>query len=210
MASSETSPRIRVAILSGFPSVRAGLAVLLGADRDLEVSALDPVIHPVDSTEADVIVIDESGLDGATELLRTYWGTTPLVLIGAEPRAEWPSLGTSPVAFLSEDADSRELIAAVRAVASGLMVVDPEIAAASGLRWRGAAAIDPMGESLTPREIEVLRLVADGLPNKTIAHQLGISEHTVKFHVGSLLAKLDAASRTEAVTIATRRGLLAI
>jgi DNA-binding NarL/FixJ family response regulator len=56
----------------------------------------------------------------------------------------------------------------------------------------------------------VLRLVANGLPNKTIAHQLDISEHTVKFHVGSILTKLDAASRTEAVTLATRRGLLAV
>jgi DNA-binding NarL/FixJ family response regulator len=73
----------------------------------------------------------------------------------------------------------------------------------------GGAADGP-GDALTAREREVLRLVADGLPNKGIAPELGISEHTAKFHVGSLLAKLGAGSRTEAVTIATRRGVLSI
>ena len=73
---------------------------------------------------------------------------------------------------------------------------------------RLAQPTDPGGETLTPREREVLELVAEGLPNKTIARELGISEHTAKFHVGSLLAKLQAGSRTEAVTTATRRGLL--
>jgi DNA-binding CsgD family transcriptional regulator len=63
---------------------------------------------------------------------------------------------------------------------------------------------------LTAREREVLQLVAEGLPNKAIARQLGISEHTAKFHVGSLLGKLGAGSRTEAVTLATRRGILPV
>ena len=64
------------------------------------------------------------------------------------------------------------------------------------------------GEELTPREVEVLSLLSEGIPNKTIARRLGISEHTVKFHVGSVLSKLGASSRTEAVTIAARRGLI--
>ena len=63
-------------------------------------------------------------------------------------------------------------------------------------------------EDLTPRELDVLRLVAEGLPNKEIAHRLDISEHTVKFHVNALLRKLGAHSRTEAVTAATRSGLI--
>ncbi|MBW3634805.1 MAG: response regulator transcription factor, partial [Chloroflexi bacterium] len=66
------------------------------------------------------------------------------------------------------------------------------------------------GETLTTREREVLQLVAEGLPNKAIARELSISEHTAKFHVGSLLGKLGAASRTEAVTLATRRGILPV
>ena len=63
---------------------------------------------------------------------------------------------------------------------------------------------------LTARELEVLALLAEGIPNKAIARRLGISDHTVKFHVGSVLAKLDAASRTEAVRIGARRGLIAL
>ena len=70
------------------------------------------------------------------------------------------------------------------------------------------AQTDPLIEELTPRELAVLRLVAEGLPNKTIAVKLGISEHTVKFHVNAILGKLGVASRTEAVVRATRLGLI--
>ena len=79
--------------------------------------------------------------------------------------------------------------------------------------FAGAAAPQPGGsgsEALTPRELEVLRLLAQGLPSKTIAGRLAISEHTVKFHVGAIMGKLGAASRTEAVTLAIRRGLVAL
>jgi DNA-binding NarL/FixJ family response regulator len=68
----------------------------------------------------------------------------------------------------------------------------------------------PSGEGLTARELEVLALVAEGLPNKLIAHRLGISDHTVKFHVNAVLAKLGAQSRTEAVVRAARRGMLVL
>jgi len=69
------------------------------------------------------------------------------------------------------------------------------------------SAIDTV-EELTPREVEVLRLLADGLGNKEVALRLGISDHTVKFHISSILAKLGAGSRTEAVTLGIRRGLI--
>ena len=97
----------------------------------------------------------------------------------------------------------------MRAVAAGMLVVDPQLAAAAlplGLPTTARATTAP----LTEREQEVLSLVAVGLPNKGIALELGISEHTVKFHVGSILGKLDAASRTEAVMAAARRGLLTL
>jgi len=70
------------------------------------------------------------------------------------------------------------------------------------------AALKPPPVALTPREIEVLGLLADGASNKIIAHQLGISEHTAKFHVTSILGKLNAGSRTEAVTLGVRMGLV--
>jgi DNA-binding NarL/FixJ family response regulator len=100
----------------------------------------------------------------------------------------------------------------VRAVASGLVVADPALAgrlmAADSAGTIASAA--PAGEDLTPRERQVLELIALGLPNKTIARRLGISEHTAKFHVAAVMAKLGAASRTEAVRLAARRGLVAL
>lgn len=199
---------VRVAVVSGYPAVHAGISVLLSRDPAIEVVELG---NDLSILTIDTIVVDHAGLDTAVELSRELASRPPFVVLGAEPETDWPDLGTGPVAFLAGDAGASELVAAVLAVAHGLIVIDPEIAGVAGLRWNGAPpSVDPADDLLTPREMEVLRLVANGLPNKTIAHQLNISEHTVKFHVGSILTKLDAASRTEAVTIGTRRGLLAV
>ncbi len=98
----------------------------------------------------------------------------------------------------------------MRAVAQGLSVFDPALLP-STRRASQTMEAEPgtyAGDLLTPRESEVLHLLAAGLPNKLIAARLGVSEHTAKFHVSSVLSKLGAASRTEAVTTAARRGLL--
>ena len=120
------------------------------------------------------------------------------------------------VAFgaLRRDATADEIVAAVTAVGGGLIALDRRLAAdllvsperaavATTVRLPGVA-----DETLTARELEVLQLLAQGLPNKLIAQRLHISEHTAKFHVSAIMTKLNAASRTEAVTIAARRGLL--
>jgi len=107
---------------------------------------------------------------------------------------------------LPRQVDGERLTAALNAIAAGLLVLDP------GQR----ALLTPLPETdpvellepLTPREEDVLALLADGLTNRAIARQLAISENTVKFHVQSLLGKLDAQSRTDAVVRATRLGLL--
>lgn len=201
---------IRVAVISGYPAVHAGLTVLLGRDPAIEIVSAEPD-GGYETPALDILVVDHPGLDRAIEFARDMPERPAFVVLGAEPAADWSELGAGPVAFLAEDAGASELIAAVQAVAHGLIVLDPGIAGVAGLRWNGAGPpLDPADDLLTPRELEVLRLVANGLPNKTIAHQLDISEHTVKFHVGSILTKLNAASRTEAVTLATRRGLLAV
>jgi DNA-binding NarL/FixJ family response regulator len=133
---------------------------------------------------------------------------SPLVMMGADPASDGPGLSGAPVAYLPSDVDAPALAAAVRAAAAGLIVLDPTVAGATGIHAH--ARTSDIAETLTTREREVLLLVAEGLPNKAIARELGISEHTAKFHVGSLLGKLGAASRTEAVTLATRRGILPI
>ena len=110
--------------------------------------------------------------------------------------------------ILARDVDGETLGSALDAVARGLAVIGPEMA--SALR---PAPVDPLLmpiTELTPREAEVLGLVADGLPNKAIAQRLSISEHTVKFHVNAVMSKLGAQSRTEAVTRATRMGLISL
>ncbi len=107
------------------------------------------------------------------------------------------------------------MAAALLAVAEGLAVLDADFQQAlAGPNPSSSPAPQyggdepPPVEELTPRELEVLRLVAEGLPNKTIAQRLDISEHTVKFHVNALLGKLGVGSRTEAVVRATRLGLI--
>ena len=112
---------------------------------------------------------------------------------------------TGPRAYLTREAGAEELAAAVRAVSQGLAVFSPALLAG---RSPSEATQAPSPDVLTEREREVLPLLADGLPNKAIALRLGISEHTVKFHVGAILSKLGASSRTEAVVLAARRGLL--
>ena len=110
-------------------------------------------------------------------------------------------------AYLPIGGPADALTAAVRAVESGLTAIDPGL----GLSLRAAvpaAGLATDEVELTPREREVLQLIGLGLPNKGIAFRLGISEHTAKFHVASLCGKLGASSRTEAVTIAARGGLI--
>ena len=119
------------------------------------------------------------------------------------------------VAFgaLLRDASTEEIVAALRAVGGGLLALDRRLAgdlfaASDRLTTPQPERVTVAEEPLTAREVEVLQLLAQGLPNKLIAARLHISEHTAKFHVSAILMKLGAASRTEAVTLAARRGLL--
>jgi DNA-binding NarL/FixJ family response regulator len=117
--------------------------------------------------------------------------------------AEWWGSGVHGV--LERTAAPSQIISALLAIREGLRVLAPSFAPAAQRRAESIAA--PL-ESLTPREIEVLHLMADGLSNKLIARDLSISENTVKFHVNAILSKLDAQSRTDAVVRATRMGIL--
>ncbi|MGE5596421.1 MAG: response regulator transcription factor [Hyphomicrobiales bacterium] len=204
---------VRVLVAGRYPALRAGLRALLSAEPGIAVvgetslSGFDP-----GALEFDVLVADlGDGRDGGFEEDDPALLAAPAVLLAAwEPGAGLDAATASlPRAYLSREATESEIAAAVRAVAAGLSVFDPEIAA-SLLRTREPAASAPGADPavLTEREHEVLELLALGLPNKGIARRLGISEHTAKFHVGAILAKLGAASRTEAVMLAARQGLL--
>ena len=109
---------------------------------------------------------------------------------------------------LRRDCSGRQLAAAVQAAAAGLTALEPETVQALSRPPLETIELEPGEEELTPRETEVLRMMTAGLSNREIASALGISEHTVKFHITSIFGKLGTSSRTEAVTEGIRRGLV--
>jgi len=182
---------IRVQIETTSEVTRAGLEALLQKHSEIElVSSV---------ADADVLLCDEvpefSDLGGAA---------VPVVVLTDELPSQhaWRS---GVRAMLPRDAAAAQIIAAIYAASAGLVVVQAD----------DTNAIPPTpaeqpAEPLTPRELEVLDMLAEGLSNKLIAHKLGISEHTAKFHVNSILAKLKAGTRTEAVMRGVRLGLVKI
>lgn len=123
--------------------------------------------------------------------------------------SEEEALGTIRLSLAVSDAALADRLAALLAGVPGLALVGPGEGADAALVDAGTDGTRPEGDvPLTPREIEVLALLAEGASNKVIARRLGISVHTAKFHVGSLLDKLDAVGRTDAVAHAARRGVI--
>ena len=200
----------RVVVVSPLPAVRAGLTALLGGADDVEVVGTAERVDRDDERQAraDVLVVDPAAelQIGAGD---DTGGPALLVLGPVSGDERLPALlGGRGWGYLARSVDGAALIEAVRAVAAGLVVVDPTVGSHLLARVSESVPLSEATEELTAREREVLQLVALGLPNKTIAGRLGISEHTVKFHVGAILGKLGAASRTEAVMVAARQGLL--
>ncbi|RLT26197.1 MAG: DNA-binding response regulator [Chloroflexi bacterium] len=191
-------PVLRVAVAAAYPAIRAGLIALL-RDAGHEVVERVPEHDGSDldglEDRVDVLVLDA----GAEFEVDREVATVVL----AEPGTALVIPEDAPGALLRRDASATELDLAVRGVAAGLRVIDPAFAT-----HEPPSGEAPTGAPLTPREIEVLQLLASGMTNRGAALALGISEHTVKFHVGSVLAKLGTRSRTEAVSVAARLGLL--
>ena len=159
---------------------------------------------------AAIVVIMLSDAE-SRRLLRAIrgWPRSPaMIVLSDDPARFWTSatrtLGLR--AALPLRATAEELAGAVRAVHAGLLVVHPEALVPASARDTAVAS----GTPLTSREREILELMVDGANNRIIASRLGISRHTVKFHVASILAKLGAGSRTEAVALALRSGLFAV
>jgi DNA-binding NarL/FixJ family response regulator len=170
------------------------------------------------SLQPDVVLFD-SGAAGreVTELLTRLHATgaeAAVVMLGGARAgsAIGRALREGVRGYLSRGSTAEEMAAAIRAAAEGLIVLHPSLIDTLVQPWAAALPGDAQApeEPLTAREREVLQLLAQGLANKQIAQRLTISEHTVKFHVGEVMAKLGAASRTEAVTRAARRGLLVL
>jgi two-component system, NarL family, response regulator YdfI len=196
----------RLLIAAPSPVVRAGLESLVASNPSLDLAGSFPDLASVEELRPDVVLAALSPADlsaAANGFLPAY------VLLTGESQPAWTAdaLRLGIRALLPRDASAAGILAAVEAAASGLAVVSPADLEAL-LHASPQPAAVPETAVLTPREMEVLRLMAEGAANKNIAWKLSISEHTVKFHIASIFAKLNAGTRTEAVTQGIRRGLL--
>jgi DNA-binding NarL/FixJ family response regulator len=197
---------IRVRIDISQPFTRAVLTRYLAGDGEIEV------IPAGDEGEPPDVVIATVDGDGEWDAMLEQSGTAEVLLLADDllPQDSEDAWRHGIRGILPLNIDRDVLIPAVKAVAVGLTVVPSRFAETMFPTRAGGASRGEYAESLTSREKEVLELLAEGLPNKVIAERLGISDHTAKFHVASILGKLGAASRTEAVTLAIRQGIIMV
>ena len=186
---------------------------MLAGSTDVEVLEPASTVDEIEPalSQADVLVAavaDETEKELRPALSRA---DSAVVITAFEPE-KYLSLGLSLGGFALLDVASTpdEIVCATLAAANGLFVAEPGTLAALVVAPTTLREPVELREQLTAREIEVLTMMAEGLGNKTIAYRLRISDHTVKFHVGSILRKLDAESRTEAVTQGIRRGYISV
>ena len=213
----ETGERIRILVADDHPMLREGLIAVLSTQQDLEVvgEAADgsEVVRLADSLKPDVILLDLEmpGLSGvaALEKLRDADSTARTIIFTAYDTDEriLGALRAGARGYLLKGAARAEIFDAIRTVHAGGSLLQP-VVTNKLLQTMSRAERREETEPLTPREIEVLALLSQGLQNKEISGRLFISERTVKFHVSSLMHKLGAENRTETVTIAAQRGLI--
>ena len=211
---------IRVFIVAPSSVSRAGLRSML-ADADFEAIGsaqnLASLNEALLESEPDIVLVD--GMQDVSEAehgglaLADVTDQAAVVLLADQPDQAQvaQALRNGVRAVLPREISTQQLQAALRAVTAGLIVVHPdEVVTLLPTLTSSATEIAPLAEPLTKREREVLQMLAAGLGNKEIAARLAISDHTAKFHVASILGKLGASTRTEAVAIAIRHGLILI
>ncbi len=208
-----TSPdSLRILVVAEDSLARAGLAALIAGLPGCIVvgqsAGGEELPDDLELYQPEIIVWD-LGLDPTLHLERLgELRVTDLPIMVLVPDSDTASAASAygVRGILPRNAEGRTLLAAIKSVAEGLTTLDSHFAGAI-LSARVPVPV-PLAEPLTPRELEVLQLLALGIPNKAISSRMGISEHTVKFHVNSILSKLGAQSRTEAVSRGTRLGLI--
>ena len=195
---------LRVLVVSTSPLLRAGLGSIA------QVAAVASTMEEAGTLATDIrpdLMIVECDERTVQDVIAVAGDSPPMLLLAAESNPAWVSdaLRAGVRGVIPRDAPEAEIVAAIEAAAAGLIVLDP--------RWLNGAlashvSLNTRTEALSPREIEVLRLMAEGASNKTIAWRLNISEHTVKFHINSIFSKMGVSSRTEAVMGGLRAGLV--
>jgi DNA-binding NarL/FixJ family response regulator len=204
------SQEIRVLAVDDHPLMMAGISGEINAQPDMRVVAQaadgDEAlacfrIHRPDVTLMDIRMPNVNGIDAVTAIRNEFPKARIVILTTAAGDIQaLRAFKAGAVGYLLKSLLRTELIDTIRLVHSGRRRIPPEIAQ--------QLAEHSGEESITPRELDVLRAIADGRSNKTIASDLNIAEHTVKNHVKSILSKLDANDRTDAAMIALRRGYI--
>ncbi|BAY61519.1 LuxR family two component transcriptional regulator [Calothrix brevissima NIES-22] len=208
---------IRVVVVATSPVVRAGLAAVVGsANSQLMVvgsaADLDSLTREIGELQPDVVLLDlgsnpQPSIWEKLLLIQEEEDSVEFLIIADESESFdlEAAISSGIRGILPGESTESEIIAGLIAIAQGLIVLHPDFL--DLLSFREKVATTPV-ITLTPREIEVLAMLGSGLGNKAIAKQLQISEHTVKFHISSIFQKLAVSSRTEAVTVGVRLGLI--
>jgi len=208
---------IRLLIADDHAVVREGLRTLIGTEPGMEVvgEAADgvEVVQEARSLQPDVILLDmmmprKDGLEAINEIMRQDSGARILVLTSfSHDDKVFPAIKAGALGYLLKNASPQALLQAIRDVHRGQPTMSPDIASKLMRELRRTSDLPPTEEPLTEREVDVLRLVAQGLTNQEIAETLIIGVGTVRTHVSNILAKLHLANRTQAALYALREGL---
>jgi len=207
---------VRVAVVSASAHWRDATAALLSDSPGLEYIGAAATTEELGrlAPGPDAVVFDAPDNDAVEALLEAGPPAIPLVILtdSLDRETSVRALRLGGIAMLDREPDVRDLVTALHAVPGGLCILSP--AHLAKLTDPAENVNAPLGpewiEPLTPRELQILHMLCEGLANRAIASQLAISEHTAKFHVGQILAKLGAESRTQAVTIGIRHGLIMV
>jgi len=205
---------LAIAIFSADPVLRGSLERLMRADPAIAIAGIvdqpSALLQLIGQSQLDAVLADVASLEQWSVWEARHKQPAFVVLGTDENRLDLLNIGAR--AILPRTADSNEIVAAIKAVAKGYVILRHELVDSLVSEKSAPDETLPSNEAdrveLTPRELEVLAAMADGASNKAIARRLGISFHTAKFHVAAILAKLDADSRTEAVTKAAQAGLV--
>jgi NarL family two-component system response regulator LiaR len=205
--------RIRLLLVDDHEMVRAGLRTFLGLQADMavvgEAGSAEQALALVPGLAPDVVLLDlvlpgMSGVEAVRRLRAAHPEVKVVVLTSfAGENSVLPAIRAGAAGYLLKDVGPAELAEALRVVHRGGAPLHPSVAATVM-----HSVADPVRDPLTPREHEVLRLIARGLSNRLIARDLALSEKTVKAHVSAILGKLGVADRTQAALYAVRQGLV--
>ena len=208
--------RVTILVADDHPVVRQGLRTFLATQEDLDVvgeaATCTEAAERAAELRPDVVLLDlvMPGGDGieAARKIRTASPHSKVIVLTSYPddATVLPALEAGAAGYLLKDVEPQELAEGVRRVHRGESLLHPAVAPRV-IREAVGPGTASAREALTPRELDVLRLLARGLPNKLIARELGIAERTVKTHVSSILAKLGVTDRTQAALYAVREHL---